>query len=84
MKMERNEYEAVQCAPPSEKDEEIHTRKLIGLQGSESRPSCRVCRPKSNTKFCLSEDEGDKGNRKYHFPMVIQLSKGYLWVICER
>jgi len=25
MKMKRNEYEAVQCAPPSEKDEEIHT-----------------------------------------------------------
>ena len=25
MEMKRNEYEAVQCAPPSEKDEETHT-----------------------------------------------------------
>jgi hypothetical protein len=32
------------------KDEEIHTRKLSCLRGSESRPSCRICRcqPKSN------------------------------------
>jgi hypothetical protein len=41
MKMEGNEYEVVQslqCALLSEKYKEIHTRKLIGLQGSESRP----------------------------------------------
>jgi hypothetical protein len=38
MKMEGNEYEAVQCVLLSEKYKEIHTRKLIGLQGSESRP----------------------------------------------
>ena len=28
-------------------------------------------------KFCLTEGKGDKVNRKYHFLMVIQPSKGY-------
>ena len=33
------------------------------------------------SKLCLTED---KGNRKYYFLMVIQLSKGYLWAICTK
>ena len=37
IKMERNVYKAVQCAPLSEKDEEIHTQKIFYLRGSETR-----------------------------------------------
>jgi hypothetical protein len=47
--MEINEYKAVQCAPLSEKDEEIHTWKYNACEprfwGSD-----RICQPKSNTK----------------------------------
>ena len=42
IKMERNVYEAVQCAPLSEKDEEIHTRKIFYLRGLETRLSYHV------------------------------------------